>query len=132
MATATLSTDDRLAILDLGARYNQLMDWGDVEGWADCFTPDGVFDGGPKLQARGRAELVAFMERLIARDRPARHWTNNVLIEGADDQARLTLYLLVVDLTAEGPRPSNFGVHHDDVVRTDGGWRFRRRRLGHR
>ena len=58
------------------------MDWPDAEGWADCFTPDGVFDGGPKLQARGRAGLVAFMERLIARDRPARHWTNNAVIEG--------------------------------------------------
>ena len=67
------------------------------EGWADCFAPDGVFDGGPRLQASGHDGLVAFMERLIARDIPAVHWTNNIVIEGSGDSARTTLYLLVVD-----------------------------------
>ena len=126
-----LSTADRLEILDLAARYNHLMDGHDAEGWADCFTPDGVFNGGPRLQASGRAELVAFMERLIARDLPAVHWTNNIVIEGSGDSARMTLYLLVIELRG-GPRAAHFGVYHDTLVRTAEGWRFRERRLGHR
>ncbi len=127
-----LPAADRLAILDLAARYNHAMDSRDAEGWADCFTPDGVFDGGPRLQASGRDGLVAFMERLIARDIPALHWTNNPVIEGSGDHATLTLYLLVIDLRGERPEPSHFGVYHDDLVPTADGWRFQRRRLGHR
>lgn len=126
-----LSTSDRIAILDLAARYNHLMDWGDAQAWADCFTVDGIFDGGPKLQAEGHDALVAFMERMLARDIPARHWINSPVIEGSGNEARLTLYLLVVNLTAEGPYPRHLGVYHDDLVRTNKGWRFRRRRLGH-
>ena len=126
-----LSAADRLQILDLVARYNHLMDGRDAEGWADCFTPDGVFDGGSRLQANGRAELVAFMERLIARDIPAVHWNNNIVIEGSGDTASMTLYLLVIDLR-DGPVATHFGVYHDELVRTPEGWRFRKRRLGHR
>ena len=127
-----LSTADRLEILELVARYNHTMDGRDAEAWAACFTPDGVFDGGPRLQAEGRAGLVAFMERLIARDIPALHWVNNIVIEGAGDAARMTLYLLVIDLRGDAPRPSHFGVYHDELTRTAEGWRFRKRRLGHR
>ncbi len=127
-----LSVADRLAILDLIARYNHLMDFEDTEGWADCFTADGTFEGGPKLRASGRAELVAFMRRLVARDRPARHWANNVVIEGDGDEARTTLYLLVVNLTEDGPQPAHAGVYHDTLRRVDGAWKFHERRLGHR
>ena len=126
-----LSAADRLEILDLAARYNHLMDSRDAGGWAECFTPDGVFDGGARLQASGRAELVAFMERLIARDLPAVHWNNNIVIEGSGDAASMTLYLLVIELR-DGPVATHFGVYHDELVRTPDGWRFQRRRLGHR
>ena len=47
-----LSAADRLEILDLVARYNHLMDGRDAEGWAECFTPDGVFDGGASASRR--------------------------------------------------------------------------------
>ena len=127
-----LSTADRLEILELVARYNHTMDGRDAAAWAACFTPDGVFDGGPRLQAEGRAGLVAFMERLIARDIPAVHWVNNIVIEGAGDAARMTLYLLVIDLRGEAPQASHLGVYHDELARTAEGWRFRKRRLGHR
>ena len=127
-----LSAADRLAILDLVARYNHTMDSRDAEGWADCFAPDGVFDGGPKLQASGREGLVAFMERLIARDIPAVHWNNNIVIEGSGDAARMMLYLLVIDLRGDAARASHLGVYHDELVRTADGWRFRKHRLGHR
>ena len=35
--------DDYEAIRQLVARYNGAFDELDVEGWADCFTNDGVF-----------------------------------------------------------------------------------------
>ena len=37
---------DKTAIAELIARYNFAIDHEDYQGWADCFAPDGVFDGG--------------------------------------------------------------------------------------
>jgi hypothetical protein len=64
-----LSTEDRLAILDLVARYNTTWDLGVPDGaarWASTFTDDGVFEievhgpeGLEKQTASGRAELEA-------------------------------------------------------------------------
>jgi uncharacterized protein (TIGR02246 family) len=41
---ASLTTDDRLAILELFARYAWCFDTFDVEGFLDCFAPDAVYD----------------------------------------------------------------------------------------
>ncbi len=36
---------ERATVAELIARYNFASDHNDSQGWADCFTPDGVFDG---------------------------------------------------------------------------------------
>ena len=36
---------DKMAIVELIAGYNAVMDNGDIHGWANCFAPEGVFDG---------------------------------------------------------------------------------------
>jgi hypothetical protein len=52
---------EKLAIQELCARYCHTIDSQDSEGWAQCFTPDGVFefDG---WAIRGRPALAAYAE----------------------------------------------------------------------
>ena len=60
---------DRLAILQLEAEYARTWDSQDADGWAACFTDDGVFemgsvpDGMPAMRVAGRAELTEFCRR---------------------------------------------------------------------
>ena len=37
-------TREKAAIAELIARYNFAIDHNDFQGWADCFTPDGIFN----------------------------------------------------------------------------------------
>ena len=58
----TTIAEERDEILQLLYRYNHTIDGGDSEGWAETWTPDGVFEGvlpdGAVLT--GREELVEF------------------------------------------------------------------------
>lgn len=53
---APLSADDRLAIIELMAKYAWAIDTGDVEAYVACFTPDallsmrGVTQRGPPIR----------------------------------------------------------------------------------
>ena len=37
--------EDKLAIHEMEARYCHASDFGDIEGWVNCFTEDGVSEG---------------------------------------------------------------------------------------
>ena len=41
-----LSLEDRLAILELAARYSHAFDYGDTDAWVATFTQDGVLTNG--------------------------------------------------------------------------------------
>ena len=50
----SLSTEDRLAITELVAVYNQAIDAGRGEAWADTFTATGVFEVTGRNPVEGR------------------------------------------------------------------------------
>ncbi len=83
-----LTTEDRLDILDLSARYNHAIDYGDAEGWADCFLPDGAFGSTWQTRFAGRAALVDFARQAAAADTKSLHWTTNWVIEGDGERLR--------------------------------------------
>ena len=56
-----VSPEDRGAILDLASRYCHTFDLGDPDGWAKCFTEDGVFEA-PGRTLKGREELRKMAE----------------------------------------------------------------------
>lgn len=121
-----LSTADRLAIVDLAARYNHAFDSQNSDAWADTFTADGVFES-PGGRATGREELRAYnANREGATDR--RHWIDNVTIEGDGETAQLRCYLLLIDIT-QGGAPVATGRYDDDLARVDGAWKFTHRRV---
>lgn len=128
-----LTNEDRLLIIDLLARYNHRSDFGG-EGWADCFTEDGVFTAGPRpqIELRGHDELERYaLDHLASRPVPSRHNTNNSVIaavDGSHDEATHSCYLMVAAVEG-GVLPATAGIYHDRLARVDGEWRFRERRL---
>lgn len=120
-----LAPEDLFAIQQLYARYNHAIDFGDADGWAACFTEDGVFSA-PGTEVAGRESLRTFAADFSTRMR-ARHWTNNLLIDGDGDVARGRCYLALLRLGEEGVRIAATGRYEDELVRAGEGWRFRRR-----
>lgn len=123
-----LTVEDRLEILELAARYNQALDLRAAEAWAACFTEDGVLERVPDLKLVGRDQLLQYVTGPRRPATPSRHWTNNLVIEGDDDEATLTAY--VATITADGSGTWNtHGRYEDRLRRIDGRWRFAHRAL---
>lgn len=131
-----LSAADRLAILELLARYAHAIDSGDGEAYADCFTADGAIElRRAGLLVRGRDALARFAREDAARSGPARHLSNSPVIEsvaGDPDRARMRVYLLRLyrdrppdDRRGLGPA----GCYRDALRRSGGRWRFERREV---
>ena len=116
------------AILKNLYRYGHSIDYGDEEGWVDCFTEDGVFDVRARLSHQpnrvisGRDELRAFIKR---HTRAPELWHKHLLIEPLievdGDTATVRSYLAVV-------------MEHDDepIVRVFGRYRRHARTLPRR
>ena len=120
-----LSTDDRLEILELAARYSHAVDHGDAEAYAGTFTDDGVFAAGGGEPVTGRAALA---QTVTARpsDFVMRHFTSNPVIEGDGDSATMQLYI-EVKVLGDQPRTLLLGRYRDQLRRVGGAWRFARR-----
>ena len=121
----------RLAIESLFARYAHTVDGYDAGGWANCFTPDGVFevageDGG--VCFAGHEALVRFMQAHIERLPGTRHVMTNHLIEFIDDASADHVCTLSGTLS----RPESVyvfanGYYRSRVVIHDGDWKISHR-----
>ncbi|MCA9847355.1 MAG: nuclear transport factor 2 family protein [Dehalococcoidia bacterium] len=116
--------EDRLAIQELIARYNHAIDGGDPDGWAATFAPDGTFESRGEVHA-GTEQLATFARGFQQRLPGARHWNNNLVIDGDGDQATTTCYL---QLWREGQLASE-GRYVDTLRKIDGQWRFASRKV---
>jgi uncharacterized protein (TIGR02246 family) len=124
-----LSFEDRLEIIELHARYNRAVDTGDAEGWAACFTADGVFDARSRY-AQGTAELVDFARFYHEQEtyRGAVHWNNNILAEGDGDEARVHVDFALIRGGADGVQILSSGAYASVVRKVDGRWLFASRK----
>lgn len=118
-----LSVEDQLEIQQLYARYNHAIDFGDADGWAGCFTPDGVFNGGAGGPQTGTEALKGFATTFASRMK-ARHWNTNLVVEGTDTGARGKCYLMLMNLADKPAVPMVTAVYHDELARTADGWKF--------
>jgi hypothetical protein len=123
----TLPAADQLAIQQLYARYNHAIDFGDGPGWAACFTAEGTFSSGMGTFV-GTEQLQSFGSGFSQRIK-ARHWTNNLVLEGDGDSATGRCYLLLVRPgSAEGaPGLIATGIYADELTRGPQGWLFTKR-----
>ncbi len=79
-----LSADDYLEIQNLYAYYNLCSDAGDAEGFASCFTEEGVLRIDPAgIRIEGRARLLEFKRADAGRrgGRYRRHWNGSLHLQ---------------------------------------------------
>lgn len=127
-----LSIDDRLAIEALVNEYAWLLDhrqWDDVPGLC---TEDAVLKirGREIVGQQGLAQWAEYRAQKSARR--TQHQMTLVRLEPIDpDVVRGTaaLVLHVAKTGGSGTYVDLVGEYQDEYVRTDGGWRFRRRTL---
>ncbi len=122
-----LDAADKMEILELAARYNHAIDFGDGEAWAGTFTEDGVFNGGPQ-PVTGHVALAQFVAGFGQQMNGARHWTNNHIVDGDGDSATHSCYLNLVQ-TKDGGSSIITGIYNDKLAKVDGQWRFTERNV---
>lgn len=132
-----LSTEDYIEIQQLYARYNFAIDLRDVETWLECFTVDGSLgmavkegDATPPPVTTGRDALRAQVQ-VIAASRAAAgyHWNANVHLTTSETGATGRCYFMLVRPKEGGGELSLTGYYQDELVRLDGRWMFRSRRV---
>jgi hypothetical protein len=106
-------------------QYGYVVDDRDWDRLGEIFSPDGSFEvEGTDRAHHGLPAIDAFMRSF---PHPLAHYSTNVLVdvvEGADTAtARVKVWAPRADGTAL------IGKYLDDLVRTDAGWRFRRRHV---
>ena len=122
----TLSTEDRLDILELCARYNHAFDSADPEAFAATFTEDGVF-GSIKGTEALRAFVPRRWERARVEDgaRVIRHWNTSHVIEGDGDTARHSCYFLLLAIKGDEPLTiDGMGTYDDVLKKVNDEWKF--------
>jgi hypothetical protein len=134
MNERSVSAQDYVDIQNLYARYNLMSDAGDPEGYAACFTEDGVLQIDPLgVKVQGRANFVTFKQKDAAGrgGRYRRHWNGSLHLEKIDaDTVHGRCYFHGFNgKPGELPVFADAGVYDDRIVRAGGGWRFARRHI---
>lgn len=128
----TLPTDDIVAIEQLYATYNHLIDGGRTEEWAALFVDEGTLDTGLGMFIEGtpeaRTEFAAGVPLIMP---GSRHVATNIRILGDGDTATGAAYLQlwVADEETGGVKVMVSGVYQDTLRKDDGTWRFVTRAL---
>jgi hypothetical protein len=123
----TLSAEDRLDILDLIGRADQLATRRDAGAYADLFTADAMLDGSQGVHPA--AELPSAVGPIWAAEGPATlHLTLNPVIDpgAGPDEAVVSSILLIVD-PATPITIRTAAAITQTVRRTGGTWRITRR-----
>lgn len=123
--------EDERGVLRTLHAYGHAIDYGDEEGWVDCFTEDGVFDvrGRLTFAVSGREQLREFISR---HSRAPDQWHKHLLVEpvieiDGDTAACAAYFAVVMEIDGE-PALRVFGRYRDRLVReADGRWRLRER-----
>ena len=131
-----LTSDDRILIMDLLARYARCLDSGDLDGYVSLFTTDATLFGAHT----GHENIRAYVDQVMRRraDDPSRrmHFVGMPTIDsdgeddGGGDGERATVhsYLLWVQLGAASP-VSAAAEYTDTCVKQGGRWLFASRTL---
>ena len=133
------STEDKLAIQEMIARYSDTYDSGDARGFAGLFVDHAVFEifvpgrTRPAVRLRSRREIYGWAARRL-RERhgrfTSRHFQSGVRFDELTPKvARVRVMMLVTRQEATDNRPyvNLTGVYHDVWRKTSAGWRLAQR-----
>ena len=125
-----LAPEDYIAIQQLYARYAFAVDTGDKEGWLACWIEDGALETSTGQVNRGPEALRALVEAQVSNpNEKGYHWNGNLVIEPAVFGATGKTYLMFVRaLSVQGELGYSL-YYTDELVKQDGLWLFRKRKL---
>jgi hypothetical protein len=125
-------TEDKDAIREVLAEYCFRLDGGRFDEMAALFTEDGTWDTAFG-KAEGRVAIAALARSLRERGpqpRPrAVHLTTNIVIALDGARAQVRSNWTVVQNGPQGPQIGSGGFYADDMVKEDGRWLFRYRKI---
>ena len=124
--------EEKDAIRDLMSAYCFHVDEGEFDKFAALFTSDGTFEPGPQGKYQGREAIRKFIASVVPLpgEGPARkHCTMNHLISVNGSEARANSCIIVLREAENGIIPSLAGRYEDLIVKQDGEWRFKVRKI---
>jgi hypothetical protein len=129
-----LPVEDRLALLDLMARYAWGYDTGNLALFAGTFTLNGVLEVLGKVMAQGREQMGAFLDSAATMRGPHgwQHRTDqHVFRDVAANRCTVYSYYLLPESDANGGNVTlrAMGYYVSHCVRVDGEWLFSRREV---
>ena len=120
---------NRDEISELLARYCFALDDGRFEDMAALFTEAGVWETAFGT-GTGRPGIVAQARSISTEDRPRRvHQTTNVVIDLDGDTATVRSNWMMFINSDAGPVIGSGGAYDDRLVKVDGRWMFKHRRI---
>ena len=126
------AVEDKDAIREVLAEYCFRLDDGRFTEMATLFTEDGTWDTAFG-KATGRAaitELASSLRTRAQQPRPrAVHLVTNIAITLDGEHARARSNWMVMQNDPQGPRIGSGGAYIDEMVRGDGSWLFRYRKI---
>jgi ketosteroid isomerase-like protein len=116
--------EDRFAIRELIDRWSNAVNERDWALLGTCFTEDGVWDVG----APYNATILGNVPGLISAQSYVIQTPHAVTINLQGDTATARSTIQEVMRGPDGSGMQMWGTYYDDLLRTDAGWRFTRRR----
>ena len=125
-----LTTEDRLEIQELYAKYCHGLDKGDAELFMSTWTDDGEFTGGrgpgrandPRTPLKGREGLIR-----MGSNGGTRHFNTNLILTPTADGAKGSVYLMLYTARTNPPSFVETAIYDDTLVKTPQGWKFKKR-----
>jgi hypothetical protein len=133
MAAAPLTTEDRIAINDLLARYAWALDTGDVDEFVACFTPtaivtEEVFEEPDRWEGTDGIRALIQHFRSVPNFPGRQHHVSQLLVEGDASRCSARSFVFVTECRGEPPYILRFaGYYHDQLVKSNGRWLFQQR-----
>jgi uncharacterized protein (TIGR02246 family) len=124
--------EEKDAIREVLAEYCFRLDGGDFAGMAALFTEDGTWDTafGKATGRAAIAQLAQDIRRRAGAERPrAVHLVTNIAIALDGMRARVRSNWTVVQNSPEGPKIGSGGAYADEMVKAEGNWLFRYRKI---
>ena len=122
--------EEKDAIRDVLAEYCFRIDDDRFAEMAALFAEDGVWDTAFG-KATGRAEIEALVRRIAGEGaRPRRiHAVSNVVSRVDGERAEVRSNWILVQTSDHGPEIGSGGSYTDEMVKRDGRWLFRSRKI---
>lgn len=123
-----MQVENKIAILELIAKYNHFIDYKDIDRLDEIWSKDGKFIADiPPINIEGFDGLQKLFADTVKNMPNLRHITNNIYIEGNDQQAVYHAYVQILD--ANNNTIIAIGRYKDTVINTPDGWRILERNL---